>query len=75
MKNDLRMHGTNARIIIINCHAMLRHKFKQVPLWSLVGNITGHGSGNSIEICRSANLDPNQSAGVQQLQDVPINQP
>ena len=39
---------------------MLRHRFKGCPLWSLVGHITGHGSGYSIEICKSANLNPTQ---------------
>lgn len=71
--SELRMSGENARIIITSCHAMLRHKFRQVPLWSMVGRITGHGSGNSAAICESANLDPHQSAGVKKLRDLPQN--
>lgn len=58
----LRMSGENARIIILNCHQLMRRRFSGRPLWSLVGAITGHGSGYSIEICRSANLEPNQKA-------------
>lgn len=65
----LRMYGENARTIIINCHSMLRNKFKGVQLWSMVSHITGHGSGYSYEICWSANLDPMQPCGVSQLRD------
>ena len=67
--SELRMTGENARSIILNCHALMRGKFRQVPLWSMVGKITGHGSGNSAAICISANLDPHQSAGVKTLRD------
>lgn len=69
--SELRISGETARIIIANCHAIMRHRFRQVPLWSLVGQITGHGSGNSIAICNSANLDPHQSAGVKTLRAIP----
>jgi len=66
----LRMTGTDARLIIINCHAMLRNKFKHSLLWSLVGSITGHGSGYSYEICKSANLDPMQPCSSKELKDM-----
>lgn len=71
MKDEiqLRMSGENARIIIINCHELLRNKFRSVPLWSMVGHITGHGSGYSTEICKSANLEPMQDCGVKKLKD------
>jgi hypothetical protein len=68
--NDLRISGENARIVITNCYYYLRTKFKGYPLWSMVGNITGHGSGYSYEICKSANLDPNQLCGKVKLQDM-----
>lgn len=48
---------------------MLRNKFRGVQLWSMVGHITGHGSGYSIEICKTANLDPMQPCRVKQLRD------
>lgn len=64
---ELRMSGSNARTIIINCHAIMRNKFRGSLLWVLVSHITGHGSGYSVEICKSANLDPFQTCGVNHL--------
>lgn len=69
LSDELRMSGQNARIIILNCHGMLSQRFRDVPLWSMVGMITGHGSGNSAAICESANLDPHQPAGSKKLKD------
>ena len=66
---ELRLHGQNGRIVILNAHALLRHRYRRLPLWSMVGHLTGHGSGYSVEICRSANLDPMQVCGVKQLRD------
>lgn len=66
---NLRMEGQNARAIIKNCHALLRHKFRGSPLWSMVSQITGHGSGYSHEICKSANLNPSQECGRKALED------
>lgn len=62
MNPDLLIQGAVARKIIINVHAMVNWKplYRGSPLWALVKDITGHGSGNSCEICRSANLDPDQ---------------
>lgn len=60
MNKELRMTGEAARDIIINCHALLWRRLRRCPMWSLVSRITGHGSGYSIEICRSAGLDPFQ---------------
>lgn len=33
---------------------------EKVPLWSVVGELTSHGSGNSYEIVKSTGIDPNQ---------------
>jgi hypothetical protein len=71
--SELRISGETARIIIVNCHALLRHKFRRTPLWSMVSQITGHGSGYSWEICKSANLDGGQNCGVERLKDFPPN--
>lgn len=57
--NELLITGVAARTVIKNA-ARLTQKFKGSPLWSLVSQITGHGCGNSIKICESANLDPNE---------------
>lgn len=69
----LRLSGNNGRIVIINAHAMLRRRYKQIPLWCLVSDLTGHGSGFSADVCRSANLDPLQNCGAKQLIDLPPN--
>lgn len=67
--SELRIQGTQARLIIKNVHALVRHKFRGASLWSLVGQITGHGSGYSYDICKSANLNPNQCCGGKELLD------
>jgi hypothetical protein len=41
------------------CH-MLKRTELNVPLWSIVGGLTGHGSGYSAKICKEAGLDPFQ---------------
>ena len=33
---------------------------EKVPLWSVVGELTSHGSGNAYEIVASTGIDPNQ---------------
>lgn len=70
MSDELCIEGTVARTIIINCHALMRMKYRGLPLWSMVRHITGHGSGKSAEICRSANLDPHQECGLKTLKDL-----
>ncbi len=71
--SKLLISGDTARIIILNTHALLRSKFRGMVLWSLVSNITGHGSGYSHQICETANLDPFQKCGVERLRDLTPN--
>lgn len=66
---ELLIQGETARLIILNVHRIVRHKFRRIPLWSLVSDVTGHGSGYSYDICLSANLDPNQYAGASNLKN------
>lgn len=66
---ELLIQGKTARLIILNVHRIVRHKFRRIPLWSLVSDVTGHGSGYSYDICLSANLDPNQYAGTRNLKN------
>jgi hypothetical protein len=68
-KDKMRISGETARVIIKNCHYLMRRKFGRAPLWSMVGSITGHGSGYSSAICESANLDPDQLCSVKELKD------
>ena len=69
LHSELLISGQRARIIIKNAHALLRHKFRGIALWSLVSQITGHGSGYSSQICETANLDPFQKCGPERLKD------
>lgn len=66
---ELLISGEVARIIIVNSYALLRHKFRGTPLWSMVSQITGHGSGYSYIICDSAGLDGGQTCGPEKLND------
>ena len=67
--SHLRMSGENARIIITNCHAVMRRRFRGTQLWGMVAQITGHGSGYSADICKTAGLDPMQPCGAKRLRN------
>lgn len=43
-----------AENMILNTHAQMRHKqkYKSVPLWAFVSDITALGSTSSAELCR-----------------------
>jgi hypothetical protein len=46
-----------------NAHAIAQPKrLRGIPLWSFVGDITSHGCGYSIRICRELGWDPDQPA-------------
>ncbi len=66
---DLRISGEVARAIIINVKNLVYRQYKKAQLWSLVSDITGHGSGYSRDVCKSANLDPNQLITARPLKD------
>lgn len=66
---DLRISGDAARAIIVNVKNLVYRQYKNTPLWSLVSDITGHGSGYSRDVCKSANLDPNQTVTARPLRD------
>lgn len=57
------IEGPRFRSIILNCHRLLRHKYRRVPLWALVSDITGFGSTTSTQLCNDIGLDPHQNAG------------
>lgn len=51
--------------VLINAHNLIaakKTKWLNVPLWSFVSRLTGHGSGYSIEICRAMGWDANADA-------------
>jgi len=67
---DMRISGENAAIIIANAISMTGRKWHGSYLWSFVSQLTGHGSGYSIEICKSANLVPDQIIGKYALKTI-----
>lgn len=67
--SELLISGVAARIIILNAHRIMRHKYRGRPLWALVSDITGHGAGYSWDVCDSANLNGGQNAGAARLED------
>lgn len=58
--SELRIEGETARLLLQNVVYMLGRKAEGLPLWSICGHLTGHGSTYSVEICKSAGLDPVQ---------------
>lgn len=42
--------------------ALGKKKYRGLPLWSFVGELTGHGSGYSRDICMANGWNPVQSA-------------
>jgi hypothetical protein len=61
------IEGNRLAIMISNCHRLLRHKYRNSPLWAMVSDITGHGSTYSVEICLQCGYDPNQNCGCEKL--------
>ena len=50
-------------IIMRNAHKGMRRKskYKGVPLWSFVSDLTGHGSTYSMKICKALGWDADQN--------------
>ena len=66
---DLRISGDVARTIIINVKNLVYRQYRITPLWCMVSDITGHGYGYSKDVCKSANLDPQQLVTARPLKD------
>jgi hypothetical protein len=71
--SELLISGDVARRILINVHAAMWRRYRGLELWVLARDITGHGSGYSQEICRSAGLEPNQRIGKTSLREIAPN--
>lgn len=50
--------GERLRTLIKNAHRLMRRSYTNRPLWSMVADLTGHGSTISCEICRQAGFQP-----------------
>lgn len=53
------MHDTLRRVIINCARPALRARTGRFR-WSVVAQLTGHGSGYAAELCRWAGVDPNE---------------
>lgn len=49
---------------LIRCHHVCRNmrRYRGMPLWSFIADITAHGSGYSIAICQHFGWDPHAPA-------------
>lgn len=50
------------KIILKNAHSRLRRKYKGVPLWSFISEMTGRGSTYSMKICKEFGWDAYRDA-------------
>ena len=56
--------GKRIPLLIKNAHYRLKRKYKGVPLWAFVGDMTSFGSTYSIMVCKMFGWNPEQDAGV-----------
>lgn len=56
----LPLSNDRMKCLISNSISMMRQRELGVPLWSIVGSLTGHGSGYSCMICKELGLEPGQ---------------
>ena len=57
---SIRMHNS-AHMLRLALLCLQRATAKRRPMWSVVSDVTGHGSGYSADICRALGLDPDAS--------------
>ena len=52
------------KLMLENAHSLLKSKprYRGVPLWSMVSDLTGHGSRYSIEVCKRCGWSPDREA-------------
>lgn len=55
--------GPRLTALISNAHRLLRRRYKGLPLWVLVRDLTGNGASTSVALCREAGYDPGQTCG------------
>ncbi len=59
--------GDRLTALISNAHRLLRRRYKGMPLWVLVRDLTGNGGSTSAALCREAGYNPNQFCGDRHL--------
>ena len=55
MKSDWNL---DPETLLRNAHRLLKTKYRNVPLWSFIADLTGHGSTYSAEIATHFEWDP-----------------
>lgn len=58
--SEYKIEGARLHTLICNAQRLLGKRYKKSPLWSLVSDLTGHGSTISTEICQQCGIDPGQ---------------
>lgn len=61
--------GDRLTALIANAHRLLRRRYKGLPLWALVSDLTGNGGSTSVALCREAGYDPSQPCGGRYLRN------
>lgn len=52
------------KLVLCNAHRLLRKQFKNMPLWSFISEMTGHGSNYSASLCLQLGWNPDQDASI-----------
>lgn len=61
----LPLSNSRMALLLGNVVRMLPKAYLKAPLWSVVSDLTGHGSSYSCEICKQLGFDPHQVLGKQ----------
>ena len=68
-QNPAGITGPRLTALISNAHRLLRRRYKGLPLWVLVRDLTGNGGSTSVALCREAGYDPSQPCGGRYLRN------
>jgi len=63
LKLPENLHG-RLEIIFRSAHRLLRHKYRKVPLWAFVSDLTSYGHTYSVEVCRHFGWDAHQDGSI-----------
>jgi hypothetical protein len=64
-RGSVAIAGNRVASLIHNAHSMLAKTYHGRALWTLVSDLTGHGSTESIRLCLAVELDPHQQCGTE----------
>lgn len=64
IKDAWPMPVERQRQVLMNVHERLRSRYKSVPLWVFIREMTSHGAGHSHLICMANGWNPDQEASM-----------